>query len=223
MKTTTSNPDPDDDPNDSDKDANPTPPEPQKPEGADGWPNLVAEFYESKYANKSRGFLTLYAAHVVFIARMTRSSRLTAEFLSQKFGRKFSRRPVEDILKKVSRGEIVITRDELADVAKEHPTAQRYAELNPEILDPGKPAKKTGAKKAAKKTAAKKTAAKKTAAKKTATKKAAQKVAKKAAKKSTKKAAKASKPAAKKTTTNKSRKTPRSGPDQDPELPGFGQ
>lgn len=203
-------PNPNDDPNKPDNDAEGG--EPTKPEGADGWPNLIAEFYESNYATKSRGFLTLYAAHIVFMTRMTGSSRLTAEFLSQKFGRRISRRPVESIINKVRRGEIVITSDELAEIAREHPTAQRFAEHHPEILDPalavGNPVKKTAVKKRARKTA-----------KKAARKSAARKVAKKAAKKS----GKVAKTAAKKKAAKKPRRAPRSGPDPGPELPGFGQ
>ena len=97
---------------------------------------LVAEFCESEFYPQSRGFLVQYAAHVVDIARMTRSTRRTAAFLSKKFGRKFSRRPVEDILAKVQSGEIVVTAEQLAQVANEHPKAQHHATLYPDILNP---------------------------------------------------------------------------------------
>jgi chemotaxis protein histidine kinase CheA len=97
---------------------------------------LVAEFCESEFYPQSRGFLVQYAAHVVYIARMARSTRRTAAFLSKKFGRKFSRRPVEDILAKVKSGEIVVTAEQLAQVASEHPKAQHLASLYPDILNP---------------------------------------------------------------------------------------
>lgn len=97
---------------------------------------LVADFCDSEFAPRSRGFLVPYAAHVVYIARMSRSTRLTAAFLSEKFGRKFSRRPVEDILAKVKKGDIVVTAEQLAAVASEHPSAQHHAELYPDILNP---------------------------------------------------------------------------------------
>lgn len=97
---------------------------------------LVAEFCDSEFAPRSRGFLVPYAAHVVYIARMCRSTRLTAAFLSKKFDRTFSRRPVEDILAKVKKGEIVVTPEQLAQVAAEHPMAQHYAERLPDMLNP---------------------------------------------------------------------------------------
>lgn len=97
---------------------------------------LVADFCDSDFAPRSRGFLVPYAAQVVYIARMSRSTRLTAAFLSKKFGRKFSRRPVEDILAKVKKGDIVVTAEQLAEVAREHPSAQHHAELYPDILNP---------------------------------------------------------------------------------------
>lgn len=130
---------------------------------------LVADFCDSEFAPKSRGFLVPYAAHVVLIARMSRSTRLTAAFLSEKFGRKFSRRPVEDILAKVKMGDIVVTADQLAEVAAEHPAAQHFASLYPDILNPTSrieiedapaPAKKTAARKNSKDAATKKTPAK---------------------------------------------------------------
>jgi hypothetical protein len=152
------------------------------------------------------------------MTRMTGSSRLTAEFLSQKFGRKFSRRPVEDIINKVRRGEIVITSDQLAAIAREHPMAQRYAEHHPEILDPAmavvNPAKKLIWKKAP---------AEKVATRKVARKSAAKKMVKKAAKKiavkpTTKKAGRKSGKAAKQVAKKKPGRPPR---DPGPELPGL--
>lgn len=176
-----------------------------KPEGADGWPNLMAEFCETQYPARARGFLTPYAAHVVFMTRMTGSSRLTATFFAQKLGRSISRRPVEDIINKVRRGEVVITSDQLAAIAREHPTAQRYAEHHPEILDP----------KLAVVNPIKKVIREKVETRKVGRKSTAKKMVKKAAKKS----GKVAKLAKKKT----ARKTPRSGPDPGPELPGLGK
>jgi hypothetical protein len=98
--------------------------------------SLVAEFCDSEFAARSRGFLIQHAAQVVYIARMSRSTRLTAAFLSAKFKRKFSRRPVEDILMKVKLKVIRVTEEELAAAAKQHPDAQRFAEMCPEALDP---------------------------------------------------------------------------------------
>lgn len=97
---------------------------------------LVSEFCDSKFAPKSRGLLIPYAAQVVYIARMSRSTRLTAAFFSKKFGRKFSRRPVEDILAKVKTGEIVVTTEQLAAAAEQHPYAREFAATFPKILNP---------------------------------------------------------------------------------------
>jgi hypothetical protein len=97
---------------------------------------LVAEFCDSEFAARSRGFLILHAAQVVYIARMSRSTRLTAAFLSAKFKRKFSRRPIEDILKKVKLKEIVVTPEQLAAAARQHSWAENFAEMCPEALDP---------------------------------------------------------------------------------------
>lgn len=46
-------PKPDDEPNKPDNNSEHG--EPKKPEEPKAWPNLVSEFYESKYATKSRG------------------------------------------------------------------------------------------------------------------------------------------------------------------------
>jgi hypothetical protein len=221
--TNTPEPNPSDDPN---KDDNAEPPKPAETNGT-GEPNLMAEFLESKFAVKTRGFLNPYAAHVVFMTRMTGSSRTTAAFFAEKLQRKISRRPVEDVLNKVRRGEIVITSDQLAAVAREHPTARRYAELNPEILDPtaagGKPAKKTAAKEPVAEKATVKKAVKKIATKKIATKKAPAKkpklkkvVSKKVM---VKKAAKKSGKAAMQVAKKKPGRPPRRDPG--PELPGL--
>jgi hypothetical protein len=124
--------------------------------------NLVAEFCESEFAAQSRGFLIQHAAQVVYIAKMARSTRLTAKFLSKKFGREFSRRPIEDILKKVKLKEIVVTPEQLAAVARQHPRAEHFAEMCPEALDPYSKMKiEDTPKPASKKTAATKREAKK--------------------------------------------------------------
>lgn len=113
--------------------------ETQKP-AAPGKPSsthrLVAEFCDSEFYPQSRGFLIQHAAQVVYIARMCRSTRRTAAFLSQKFGREFSRRPVEDILAKVESGEIVVTTEELEAAANQHPYALQFAKTCPEALNP---------------------------------------------------------------------------------------
>jgi hypothetical protein len=98
--------------------------------------NLVAEFCESEFAALSRGFLIQYAAQVVYITQMSRSTRVTAAFLSAKFKRKFSRRPIDDILKKVKLGKIVVTPEQLSAAARQHPRAEMFAEMCPESLDP---------------------------------------------------------------------------------------
>jgi hypothetical protein len=99
-------------------------------------PRLVAEFCESTFYPNSRGLLIPHAAQVVYIARMARSTRRTAAFLSKRFGRKISRRPVEDILAKVESGEIVVTTEELEAAANQHPYAQQFAKTFPEALHP---------------------------------------------------------------------------------------
>ena len=98
--------------------------------------NLVAEFCDSEFAAQSRGFLIQRAAQVVYIARMCKSTRLTAAFLSKKYNRKFSRSPVEDILKKVRLKQIVVTPEQLAAAARQHPRSEHFAEMCPEVLDP---------------------------------------------------------------------------------------
>lgn len=67
---------------------------------------------------------------------MCKSTRLTAAFLSKRFNRKFSRRPVEDILKKVKLNQIVVTPEQLAAAARQHPRSEHFAEMCPEVLDP---------------------------------------------------------------------------------------
>lgn len=194
--------------------------DPKKPnaESRPEEPNLMAEFLESKFPAKARGFLNPYAAQIVFMVRMTGSSRITADFLSQKFDRKFSRRPVEDILSKVRRGEIVITTEQLAAVAREHPTAQRYAELHPEVLIPIGAAKSKSARKPAAKKAAPVSVSKK--AVKTPAKKTAKRTPRKSGAATLKKGTasnNSAKPAARKV----QKKKPRSRPDPGPELPGL--
>jgi len=124
---------------------------------------MMAKFCE-KFVNRSRGFLIPHAAYVVMIARVSRSTRLTAEFLSEEFGRKISRRPVADILASVKRGDIVVTAEDLAMIAKEHPYSEKFVQMFPTLTDPrntkvivDEPEGKRTA--AAKKTAAKKKAA----------------------------------------------------------------
>ncbi len=66
---------------------------------------------------------------------MCRSSRLTAKFLSKALKRDFSRRPVDDLLAKVKSGEIVVTPEQLARAAAQHPKSTHFAELCPDILN----------------------------------------------------------------------------------------
>lgn len=96
-------------------------------------PDLLSQYCE-QYAG-GRGLLIPYAAEVVLIARMD-GVRQCAEFFGHILKRKISRKPVTDILDKVRRGEIHVTREQLMAVASSHPRAARFLEVCPWAAEP---------------------------------------------------------------------------------------
>ena len=94
----------------------------------------LAEFCED-FAPQSRGFLVPHAAEVILMTRIG-SIRLATQYFSKKFNRKFSTKPINDIIAKVRRGEIVVTEEEIAAKAKCVPLAAQFVEKCPWMLNP---------------------------------------------------------------------------------------
>jgi hypothetical protein len=94
----------------------------------------LAEFCED-FAPQARGFLVPHAAEVILMTRIG-SIRLATQYFTKKFGRKFSTKPINDIIAKVKRGEIVVTEEEIAAKAKCVPLAAQFVEKCPWMLNP---------------------------------------------------------------------------------------
>lgn len=94
----------------------------------------LAEFCED-FAPQARGFLVPHAAEVILMTRIG-SIRLATQYFSKKFNRKFSTKPINDIIAKVKRGEIVVTEEEIAATAKCVPLAAQFVEKCPWMLNP---------------------------------------------------------------------------------------
>jgi len=94
----------------------------------------IVSQYCAKYQS-GRGALIPYAPSVVLIARMDGVPQCAA-FFSEVIGEKISRKPVNDILKKVEGGDIVVTREQLTREAQSHPRSAKFAEVCPWVLDP---------------------------------------------------------------------------------------
>jgi hypothetical protein len=83
------------------------------------------------------------APTIYLLYRLTGSKQTTATLLSGKLGMNIPYKAIASIIKKISRGEIIITPDQLSAAANEDPTTQQLVENNPEILDPTKHVQKT--------------------------------------------------------------------------------
>jgi hypothetical protein len=99
-----------------------------------GVSRLVPEYCDAYMGHLQRTLVPL-AAEVVLLVRMG-GTRRTAQFLGEKLGKKMSRKPIETLMQKVKRGEIVVTQEELEAVALSHPLATRFVQKAPWILDP---------------------------------------------------------------------------------------
>ncbi|NBZ94836.1 MAG: hypothetical protein EBR40_00105 [Proteobacteria bacterium] len=86
----------------------------------------VEEFFET-YGVRGKGVLLPFAAQVYVIARYG-GIRAATDYFSKKLGRKLSKRPIEDILNKIKRGEIVLTEAEIREEASKHPFAAKFFE-----------------------------------------------------------------------------------------------
>lgn len=95
----------------------------------------VVPLYCTKYNTDLRGTLVPMAAEVVLLTRMG-GTRKVARFFSDFLGKKISRRPIETILKRVKKGEIIVTEEQIRRAASRHPMAQRFVEKAPWIVDP---------------------------------------------------------------------------------------
>jgi hypothetical protein len=94
----------------------------------------LSEFCE-EFAPQARGFLVPHAAEVILMTRIG-SIRLATKYFTKKFNRKFSTKPINDIIAKVKRGEIVVTEEEIAAKAKCVPLAAQFVEKCPWMLNP---------------------------------------------------------------------------------------
>lgn len=92
------------------------------------------------FGGKCRGILIPYAAQVYLIVQIG-SLNLAAEYFSARFGRKFSTRPIRDVLEKIERGIIPLSREEILEAAELHPAAKRFLGKAPWAIDPKKAAR----------------------------------------------------------------------------------
>lgn len=95
--------------------------------------DIIRRFFEKH--RSGRCALIPYAPAVVLIARIDGAQRC-ADFFSELTGHSFSRKPVTDIVNKVERGDIVVTKEQLTHAAKSHPHAAQFAEACPWVIDP---------------------------------------------------------------------------------------
>lgn len=86
----------------------------------------VTDFLES-YSGKTKGVLVPYAAQIYVIV-LVGGIRAATEYCSQKLRRKMSKRPVEDLLRKIHNGEIKVTKEELWKEANKNPITAKLFE-----------------------------------------------------------------------------------------------
>jgi len=94
----------------------------------------IPEFCE-RQGSKSRLALIPYAADILLMVRME-GYRATAQFFSQKMGKKFSTTPIVDIVKKIEAGVLVVTREQIIEIAQSHPRSAKFLQTCPEAADP---------------------------------------------------------------------------------------
>jgi hypothetical protein len=155
-----------------------------EPTGESAWPFVhrndrfhsegevgVADYYSRK-PRRSTGTLVALAPHVLLLARCEGAPE-TARYFSERLGVNVTEKMVKTLKFKVSRGLLVVTREELEAAALSHPITAARMIREPAICDPQHyraaitpeeepdeaEVKKAGVKKAAAKKAAKKEAA----------------------------------------------------------------
>jgi|GEM_PF-1816786 len=95
----------------------------------------VVPSFCNAYSSELRGTLLPFAPEVYLLAKIGGSRRVAAHF-SEMLGRPLSRKPVLDLLAKIHKGEITITREEILEAAKKHPLAARFMARAPWLSDP---------------------------------------------------------------------------------------
>lgn len=93
-----------------------------------------------RFAGRCRGILIPFAAQVYLIVQIG-SLQLAAEYFSGRFGRRFSTRPIRDVVDKIERGIIPLSREQILEAAELHRVAKAYVDNAPWAIDPKEAAK----------------------------------------------------------------------------------
>jgi hypothetical protein len=125
-------------------DSDPEDPGDEKPDSSGGL-NLdpsaepLPDFLDH-YGGRCRGILIAHAVQLYLIVQIG-SLQLAAEYFSGRFGRKFSTRPIRDIIDKIERGIIPLSREQILEAAELHRVAKGYLDNAPWAIDPKAAAK----------------------------------------------------------------------------------
>jgi len=103
-------------------------------EGMGEDPKLLKKFCNN-YLGDLQSTLVPWVAEIVLMVRIG-GTRRTAKFLGEELGRKMSRQPIETLMTRVKKGELVVTQEDLERVATSHPIARRFVQKAPWLVDP---------------------------------------------------------------------------------------
>ena len=72
----------------------------------------------------------------IFLMVKLGGTRKTAKFLSVELGRKMSRTPIETLMARVRKGELIVTQEDLERASTTHPLARKFVQKAPWLVDP---------------------------------------------------------------------------------------
>ena len=72
----------------------------------------------------------------IFLMVKLGGTRKTAKFLSDELGRKMSRTPIETLMARVRKGELIVTQEDLERASTTHPLARKFVQKAPWLVDP---------------------------------------------------------------------------------------
>jgi len=95
---------------------------------------LLPRFIDSNLKDL-QSTLVPFVAEIFLMVKLG-GTRKTAKFLSDELGRKMSRTPIETLMTRVRKGELVVTQEDLERAATSHPLARKFVQKAPWITDP---------------------------------------------------------------------------------------